>query len=84
MSCPDCTRAATNPVWPGYHASCHGCKVRALANGPLFWHSMTDGQQTPEYRAALAAVFGEAGAQAGHADVKAEFGRLKNLRGGTP
>lgn len=84
MTCPDCTHAATNAVWPGYHASCRGCKVRALANSPQFWRSMTDGQQTPSYRQGLVAAFGEEGAAAGHAEVKAEYARLRALRGGTP
>lgn len=84
MTCPDCTHAATNAIWPGYHASCHGCKVRALANGPQFWRSMTDGQQTPGYRHGLVAAFGEDGAAAGHAEVKAEYARLRELRGGAP
>lgn len=84
MTCPDCTRAATDAVWAGYHGSCQGCMVRALANGPQFWRSMTDGQQTPGYRKALVAVFGEEGAAAGHQAVKTEYQRLKTLRGGTP
>ena len=84
MTCSDCTSAATNPHWPGYHATCHGCKVRALANGPQFWRSMTDGQQTPGYRTALVAVFGEEGADEGNEAVYEEYQRLKKLRGGTP
>lgn len=84
MTCPDCTQAATSSTWPGYHANCHGCKVRALANGPQFWRSMTDGQQTPGYRTALVTAFGEGGAREGHQSVKAEYARLKTLRGGTP
>jgi hypothetical protein len=84
MTCPDCTRAATNAVWAGYHASCHGCKVRALANGPQFWRSLQDRQRTPSYQGELVAVFGEEGAEAGHQAVFAEYKRLKKLRGGTP
>ncbi len=84
MSCPDCTHAATNPDWGGYHAHCHGCKVRALASGPQFWRSLTDRQRTPGYQKALAAVFGEEGATAGHAEVKQEYIRLLALRGGKP
>lgn len=84
MTCPDCTAATTDPHWGGLHAHCHGCRVRALANGPQFSRSMTDGQQTPGYRTALAAGFGEEGAEAGHAEVKVEYQRLKKLRGGTP
>ena len=29
--CPDCTAAQTQPHHAGLHASCEGCKVRALA-----------------------------------------------------
>ena len=84
MTCTDCTHAATNAIWPGYHASCQGCKVRALANGPQFWRSLQDRQRTPGYRAELVAVFGEEGAEAGHQAVHTEYRRLKKLRGGTP
>ena len=84
MDCPDCTEATTNPIWPGYHASCRGCQTRALANGPQFWRSLQDRQRTPAYRAELAAVFGEEGAEAGHQAVHAEYRRLKKLRGGIP
>ena len=84
MTCPDCTKAATNAIWPGYHANCHGCKVRALANGPQFWRSMQSRVLTPKYQEQLAEAFGAAGAEAAHAEVKAEYARLKALRGGTP
>lgn len=84
MSCPDCTRAATNPDWGGYHVNCHGCKVRALANGPQFWRSLQDRQRTPSYQGELEAVFGVEGAQAGHQAVKEECRRMKSLRGGSP
>lgn len=84
MSCPDCTNAATDATWGGYHASCHGCKVRALANGPQFWRSLQDRQRTPDYNAALVSVFEEEGAEAAHASVLAEYRRLKMLRAGGP
>jgi hypothetical protein len=84
MTCPHCAEAATNPYYGREDSDCRGCKVRALANGPQFWRSMTDGQQTPGYRQGLVAAFGEDGAAAGHAEVKAEYARLRELRGGAP
>lgn len=80
--CPDCTQAATNPDWGGYHASCKGCKTRALANGPQFWYSLTTRCKTPQYHEELVSVFGEDGVQAGHEAVKAEYRRLSALREG--
>lgn len=82
MSRPDCTHAATNPDWGGYHAHCHGCKVRALASGPQFWRSLTDRQRTPGYQGELEAVFGVEGAEAGHKEVFAEYRRLALARKG--
>lgn len=79
MSCPDCTNAATDATWGGYHANCHGCKVRALANGPGFWESGRSGALTPGYRAALESIFGAAW-RAGHEKVKAEHARLQRMR----
>lgn len=84
MTCPHCAAARTNPSHWLEDSSCRGCQIRALANGPQFWRSMTDRQQTPGYRMALVAVFGEEGAAAGHAEVKQEYARLRALRGGTP
>lgn len=84
MTCPHCKAADTNPNHGIEDAACHGCQVRALADSPQFWRSMTDGQQTPGYRAALVAVFGEEGADEGNDTVFAEYQRLKKLRGGTP
>ncbi|HTH09240.1 MAG TPA: hypothetical protein VMA55_06700 [Acidovorax sp.] len=84
MTCLHCAAARTNPYYGKEDASCRGCQTRALANSPQFWRSMTDGQQTPGYRKALVAVFGEEGAATGHQAVKTEYQRLKTLRGGTP
>lgn len=84
MTCPDCTHAATKRFWPGYQAACHGCKVRALANGPQFWCSLQERRRTPGYNAVLVSVFGEEGAEAGHASVLAEYRRRKMLRAGGP
>lgn len=78
MTCPDCTAATTNPHWGGYHATCRGCQVRALATGPAFWESSGSGAMTPSYRKALETTFG-ADWKAGHAEVKAEHERIKKL-----
>lgn len=79
MSCPDCLQSQTVRHWAGYHASCSGCKVRALANGICFWQASKEGVITREYRAALERVFG-ADWKAGHTEVLAEHQRLKSLR----
>lgn len=84
MTCPDCTAALTNANHGLEDSSCHGCQVRALANGPQFWRSLQDRQRTPGYQAELEAVFGLEGADDGHRAVHAEYRRLKKLRGGTP
>ena len=80
MTCPDCTAAQTNPHWGGLHASCEGCKVRALAKGPAFWDAKRVGRMVPSYRKALETVFGGEW-EAGHVKVKAEHARLRALGG---
>ncbi len=84
MTCPHCAAAQTQPNYGREDATCRGCQVRALANGPQFWRSLQDRQRTPSYQGELVAVFGEEGAAAGHQAVKTEYQRLKKLRGGTP
>lgn len=84
MTCPDCIQAQTVVHWGGYHAWCQGCKVRALAKGQQFWLSWRDKYKTHAYECELQDVFGPAGAEAGHEEVKAEFKRLRamgNTRG---
>lgn len=83
-TCQDCTHASIDPHWGGYHGSCRGCQVRALANGPQVWRSLQDRQRTLSYQTELVAVFGEEGIETGHKAVFAEYQRLKKLRGGTP
>ena len=79
MTCPDCTAAAANPAWGGYHAKCQGCQVRTLASGMAFFASSQERCITPAYRAALHAIFGE-DADAGHVQVKKEYERIGALR----
>lgn len=78
--CPACQAAQTRAHSPLFRAHCHGCKVRALAQGPQFWRSLKEGIHTDAYQGELAAVFGAAGAAAGHAMVLAEYRRLGALR----
>lgn len=78
--CPACQAAQTRAHSPLFRAHCHGCKVRALAQGPQFWRSLKEGAHTDAYQGELAAVFGAAGAGAGHAVVLAEYRRLKALQ----
>ena len=80
-TCTACQAAQTRPHSPLYHASCHGCKVRALAQGPQFWEAQQAGSLTAAYRVELAAAFGPEGAAAGHQDVKEEHARLRALQG---
>lgn len=79
MTCIDCNNATTIKHWPGYHAECHGCKVRALAHGPSYHASMLANSITPGYRNALRAMFGEDW-RAAHEEVKAEHQRLKEMK----
>lgn len=78
--CPACQAAQACAHSPLFRAHCHGCKVRALAQGPQFWRSLKEGAHTDAYQGELAAVFGAAGAAAGHAVVLAEYRRLGALR----
>lgn len=78
--CPACQAAQARAHSPLFRAHCHGCKVRALAQGPQFWRSVKEGAHTDAYQGELAAVFGAAGAAAGHATVLAEYRRLGALR----
>ncbi|MDP4078917.1 hypothetical protein [Acidovorax sp. A1169] len=78
--CPACQAAQARAHSPLFRAHCHGCKVRALAQGPQFWRSLKEGIHTDAYQGELAAVFGAAGAAAGHAMVLAEYRRLGALR----
>ncbi|MGV3681976.1 MAG: hypothetical protein ACO1PM_19995 [Acidovorax sp.] len=78
--CPACQAAQARAHSPLFRAHCHGCKVRALAQGPQFWRSLKDGAHTDAYQGELAAVFGAAGAAAGHAVVLAEYRRLRALQ----
>ncbi|WP_057269283.1 hypothetical protein [Acidovorax sp. Root219] len=78
--CPACQAAQTRAHSPLFRAHCHGCKVRALAQGPQFWRSVKEGAHTDAYQGELAAVFGAARAAAGHAVVLAEYRRLRALQ----
>lgn len=78
MTCTDCAQAQTIKHWGGYHANCHGCKVRALANGPSFHSAMQANAITSCYLNALRAFFGEAWREA-HEEVKSEHERLKGM-----
>ena len=61
--CPACQAAQARAHSPLFRAHCHGCKVRALAQGPQFWRSLKGGAHTDAYQGELAAVFGAAGAR---------------------
>lgn len=82
MTCPNCERAATDAAWPLYQATCHGCTIRALANGPVFFECLPSegkkGAITTAYRTAMVAIFGDAW-KAAHEEVKDEYARLQDL-----
>lgn len=80
MKCQNCERAKTNAIWPGYQATCRGCKVRALANSLPFFESSRDQAFTPAYKSALISSLGEDW-KASHKEVKEEFTRLKAMKG---
>ncbi len=80
--CAHCEAAQLAPNWPGYTATCHGCKVRALASGPAFFESARSGAMTAEYRAGLQAIFGDHWRIA-HEEVKTEHARIKALQSTT-
>ena len=44
--CPACQAAQARAHSPLFRAHCHGCKVRALAQGPQFWRSLKEGAHT--------------------------------------
>lgn len=84
MTCANCEAAHRGANWPGYHAGCRSCTVRALANGPQFFGAARAGQITPAYQAALLTLLGKDW-KAGHEEVKAEHHRLQALKkGGRP
>lgn len=70
MTCQACQAAEANPLTGRYTADCTECKARALANGFELFDSLTKGKQTPEYRAALAKVFGKGNEADGHERVR--------------
>ena len=79
MTCPDCKQAQTVKHWGGYHANCHGCKVRSVASGPAFFTSIQASAITPAYRGVLRSLFGEDW-RAAHDEVKSENQRLKAMK----
>lgn len=73
MSCPDCTAAATNPTWGGYHADCQGCETRALAQAPYFIRE--------QFYAHVLATQGARAMTETKKRVKAEYERIQALKG---
>ena len=80
--CPDCTQSRQIWHWGGYHATCLGCRTRALAKGLGFSQSRRNKSLSTEYRAALQTIFGEKWMD-GHDAVKAEAARIEQLKKGT-
>lgn len=76
--CLDCAQAQNQKHWPGFHAKCRGCQVRALAHGPSYHASMQADALMPGYRNALRAMFGDDWRRA-HEEVKAEYQRMKEM-----
>jgi hypothetical protein len=72
-ACKDCAAAEANPHHPIYRADCHGCKVRAMANSPLFFEAARSGRQFAAYRQALAA------SGITHEEVKAQAQKWKGV-----
>lgn len=88
--CVNCAKAQTQPLWGLFHAFCRGCAIRQLALGPVFFacipkedehgREVKKGCVTPEYKTALLAIFGGDDWRPLHAQVKAEWMRLRALR----
>ena len=52
MTCPDCTRAASE-VWGGFTYGCRGCAARAVSRGPNFKRCRDNGRQDRKYQGEL-------------------------------
>lgn len=80
--CLFCKAAEDVGVCYRYASWCHGCMVRMVAGGRLFWGAEREGRMTPEYRGQMEALFG-AEWRTAHAEVKAEAERVRGmLKGG--
>ena len=79
MTCPNCESAKTIKHYALYQADCHGCKVRAVANGPELFGALVHKVITVNYRSVLQANFGKDW-KAAHEEVKAEHKRLGAMK----
>jgi hypothetical protein len=55
QDCPDCL-AASERMHHGFRSSCDGCKARAVARGPAFFHRNDSDDKARQYRELLARV----------------------------
>jgi len=80
--CPNCERAAHEPLWPRYTASCTDCAIRELAQSPGYFLSMQVGRLHDSYTKSLKAIFGNVKADyiAGHDRVKRAAAQLTQPR----
>ena len=59
MPCVNCERAAIQPLWPCFTASCVACTAREIAQGPHYFWSTQAHDFMPAYRRQLMSVFGQ-------------------------
>ena len=76
MSCTHCERAKADPSCILGSRDCKGCVARCLANLGSHVESEERGAITPDYRATLERLYGNAWAL-GHEKVKEWAGRLR-------
>ncbi|WP_128003445.1 hypothetical protein [Piscinibacter defluvii] len=75
MRCKACADAEREPTRDEFHRGCMSCEARALASLGAHVESLERRCITPQYRAALEALFGEAWMQ-GHEHVKRWAGKI--------
>lgn len=80
-TCSNCAKAEQMPDYPLYRASCRGCAIRSLAQGPDFHEAGVTGRLNANdpYARALALIFGDTWRQ-GHELVKAQAKRIREGR----
>lgn len=70
--CPDCLAAQEEWTWGGYHSSCEGCEIRAVAQSP--------GRIRKDFYARWLKQYGEEVGQEKRRAVLAEYQRIDKLR----
>lgn len=77
MTCPACSRYASNRLSGHFEAECRACQIREIALGPLFYTSLKAKRITKAYRDHMESLFSN-GWEATHLEVKAAYEAHKN------